>query len=429
MAVPAFDDVAVGTELPAQTFPIRRVDLVRYAGASGDFNVIHWNERVATSVGLPDVIAHGMFTMAHRGAGRDRLGRRPGRGRRVRRAVHPAGAGARRRRRAPTVEVTGSVAALLEDKRVRVDLTARARRRRRCSAGRRQSSSSRDARARAVRSVPRCRRLDDPAPRRAGAAAGRRRDRRRGRSRRCVPSTPGRGAAAGPRRRQQPRGRRRRLRRRRSCRSRPAVWRAAPRRRARAAPSRPGTTGTTRSRSRSQEGYAGHRGPLRHPGLVGATPIQNVGAYGQEVAQTVAWVRVLRPRRPVTCVLLDTRTAGSPTGTACSRAPTAASCSTVDLPARSALAPRRAGPLRRARPAPRRRPWASASRRPTSGRRCSTCAGPRAWCSTRPTTTRGAPARSSPTPSCPPRTPAGCSPTSAALAGRATAGSRSRPPG
>ena len=41
-----------------------RADLIRYAGASGDFNVIHWNERVATSVGLPDVIAHGMFTMA-----------------------------------------------------------------------------------------------------------------------------------------------------------------------------------------------------------------------------------------------------------------------------------------------------------------------------------------------------------------------------
>jgi acyl dehydratase len=37
---------------------------VRYAGASGDFNVIHWNERVATAVGLPDVIAHGMLTMA-----------------------------------------------------------------------------------------------------------------------------------------------------------------------------------------------------------------------------------------------------------------------------------------------------------------------------------------------------------------------------
>ena len=51
-------------ELPAQEFPISRADLVRYAGASGDFNPIHWNERFATSVGLPNVIAHGMFTMA-----------------------------------------------------------------------------------------------------------------------------------------------------------------------------------------------------------------------------------------------------------------------------------------------------------------------------------------------------------------------------
>ena len=57
-------DVEVGTELPAQSFLLRRVDLVKYAGASGDFNVIHWNERVATEVGLPNVIAHGMLTMA-----------------------------------------------------------------------------------------------------------------------------------------------------------------------------------------------------------------------------------------------------------------------------------------------------------------------------------------------------------------------------
>ena len=53
-----------GTEIPAQEFHISRFDLVRYAGASGDFNPIHWNERLAKSVGLPDVIAHGMFTMA-----------------------------------------------------------------------------------------------------------------------------------------------------------------------------------------------------------------------------------------------------------------------------------------------------------------------------------------------------------------------------
>jgi acyl dehydratase len=50
--------------LPEREFPIVRADLVRYAGASGDFNPIHWNERFAKSVGLPDVIAHGMFTMA-----------------------------------------------------------------------------------------------------------------------------------------------------------------------------------------------------------------------------------------------------------------------------------------------------------------------------------------------------------------------------
>ena len=62
-----YDGVEVGTELPAQTFTIQRVNLVQYCGASGDFNVIHWNERIARSVGLPDVIAHGMFTMAQAG--------------------------------------------------------------------------------------------------------------------------------------------------------------------------------------------------------------------------------------------------------------------------------------------------------------------------------------------------------------------------
>jgi len=61
---PGFDTVAVGDELPAVSYPVARFDLIRYAGASGDFNVIHWNERFATAVGLPNVIAHGMFTMA-----------------------------------------------------------------------------------------------------------------------------------------------------------------------------------------------------------------------------------------------------------------------------------------------------------------------------------------------------------------------------
>ncbi|GHG76297.1 MaoC family dehydratase [Streptomyces griseocarneus] len=60
----SYTDVEVGTELPAQSFPVDRATLVRYAGASGDFNPIHWNEKFAKEVGLPDVIAHGMFTMA-----------------------------------------------------------------------------------------------------------------------------------------------------------------------------------------------------------------------------------------------------------------------------------------------------------------------------------------------------------------------------
>lgn len=54
----------VGQSLEPQTFRVTRADLVRYAGASGDFNPIHWSDRIATSVGLPGVIAHGMYTMA-----------------------------------------------------------------------------------------------------------------------------------------------------------------------------------------------------------------------------------------------------------------------------------------------------------------------------------------------------------------------------
>jgi acyl dehydratase len=121
--VPSYDAVEVGDQLPAQTFTIRRADLVRYAGASGDFNVIHWNQRVAVSVGLPDVIAHGMFTMA--------LAARVV----TDWAVDPARVveyGVRFTRPVPVpdddagalLEVTGRVAAKLDDRRVRVDLTA-----------------------------------------------------------------------------------------------------------------------------------------------------------------------------------------------------------------------------------------------------------------------------------------------------------------
>jgi acyl dehydratase len=65
--MPSYSDVEVGTTLPEQSFPVQRLNLVMYCGASGDFNIIHWNERIATAVGLPNVIAHGMFTMAEAG--------------------------------------------------------------------------------------------------------------------------------------------------------------------------------------------------------------------------------------------------------------------------------------------------------------------------------------------------------------------------
>lgn len=119
----AYDAVEVGTALPAKTYPIQRINLVMYAGASGDFNVIHWNERIAKAVGLPDVIAHGMLTMAE--AGRlvtDWCGD-PG-------AVVEYGVRFTRPVVVPdddkgaVVEVSGVVAEKLDDSRVRVDLTA-----------------------------------------------------------------------------------------------------------------------------------------------------------------------------------------------------------------------------------------------------------------------------------------------------------------
>ena len=63
----SYDGVETGAEIPAVSYPVTRLSLVKYCGASGDFNVIHWNERIARAVGLPDVIAHGMFTMAQAG--------------------------------------------------------------------------------------------------------------------------------------------------------------------------------------------------------------------------------------------------------------------------------------------------------------------------------------------------------------------------
>ncbi len=63
MSKPTLASVQVGDVLPAIEMSFTRADLVRYAGASGDFNIIHWNDRTANAVGLPGVIAHGMLTM------------------------------------------------------------------------------------------------------------------------------------------------------------------------------------------------------------------------------------------------------------------------------------------------------------------------------------------------------------------------------
>ena len=120
----AWSDVEVGTQLPALTVRLQRVNLVMYAGASGDFNPIHWNQRFAQAVGLPDVIAHGMLTMAS--AGRvvtDWVGD-PG-------AVVEYGVRFTRPVVVPdddkgaTLEITAAVAEKRDDNLVRVDITAK----------------------------------------------------------------------------------------------------------------------------------------------------------------------------------------------------------------------------------------------------------------------------------------------------------------
>lgn len=115
---------AAGDELPPLEVRVRRADLVRYAGASLDFNPIHWNEKLATEVGLPNVIAHGMLTMAL--AGRlvtdwlDDPGAIVEYGARfVRPVVVPNDADG------ALVELTGKVREVREDGTARVDITAK----------------------------------------------------------------------------------------------------------------------------------------------------------------------------------------------------------------------------------------------------------------------------------------------------------------
>lgn len=61
--MPTLEQLAVGDEVAAATYRFTRDSLVRYAGASGDFNDIHYRDDVAVAVGLPGVLAHGMLTM------------------------------------------------------------------------------------------------------------------------------------------------------------------------------------------------------------------------------------------------------------------------------------------------------------------------------------------------------------------------------
>ncbi|MEW2291981.1 MaoC family dehydratase [Streptomyces sp. NPDC006743] len=119
----SYDDVEVGTELPGRAFPVTRTTLVQYAGASGDFNPIHWNEKFAKEVGLPDVIAHGMFTMAEAIRVVTDWAGDPG-------AVVEYGVRFTKPVVVPNddkgalVEVVGKVGAKLDDRTVRVDLIA-----------------------------------------------------------------------------------------------------------------------------------------------------------------------------------------------------------------------------------------------------------------------------------------------------------------
>jgi acyl dehydratase len=111
---PGLAELTVGDQLPTQHYSVTRADLVRYAGASGDLNPIHWSDRVATSVGLPGVIAHGMFTMALAARAVDTWAGEPGRVRELgckftKPVVVPDDD------RGVTVEVNGSVTAADEE--------------------------------------------------------------------------------------------------------------------------------------------------------------------------------------------------------------------------------------------------------------------------------------------------------------------------
>jgi acyl dehydratase len=120
-----YADVEPGTQIAPKSYRVTRLDLVKYAGASGDFNPIHWSERIARSVGLPGVIAHGMYTMAQAGKFVAEWAGDPG-------AVTEFGVRFSAMVQVPdddqgaAIEVSGTVADKLGDNKVTVELTARA---------------------------------------------------------------------------------------------------------------------------------------------------------------------------------------------------------------------------------------------------------------------------------------------------------------
>ena len=132
------------------------------------------------------------------------------------------------------------------------------------------------------------------------------------------------------------------------------------------------------------------------PGLVGATPIQNVGAYGSEVSQLIAsvrtWDRVAD--RQATFAAADCGFAFRTSRFKADPDRYLIVAVTFQLPLRIAVGARSATPSWPERWAWR---WGSGSRRPRPARLLSICGAPRGWCSTRPTATAGAPARSSST--------------------------------
>lgn len=129
-ARPQIADLEVGQVVITESIGLSRADLIRYAGASGDLNTIHWSERYAKEVGLPDVIAHGMLTMGSTVARITDWAQDPGavvdyRTRFTSPVVVPDAASGSPEQETAKLEVTATVGAIdAESKIVRLDVEA-----------------------------------------------------------------------------------------------------------------------------------------------------------------------------------------------------------------------------------------------------------------------------------------------------------------